>query len=200
MKFRKKIFFSSLISIFLFCNYAAAGEVFAEEPSISQGGNCAGIDYSSSENASYLPKNDIAFIGMVNLGTIMTGSVTPEIQKEWHDLGAGCVIGKLQSKNIPSDYNLVYREERGYSIEFGGDFNNSIAMIYSEGKKNSTKDRYYCLIRLSEKEGKLLAAYSKLPPLEQAKADLEKAMQNKFKPMMSAKINEQTKQLELKFK
>ena len=69
---------------------------------------------------------------------------------------------------IRDRYNLVYREEKGFSVEFGGDINNSIALIFSDGNKSSTKDRYYYLIKLSKNEGKLLAAYAQLPSLEQA--------------------------------
>lgn len=200
MKNRVKIIFFSLIISFLFCNYSYADEPVNETAPIVKSSTCEIIGNGSNLNAKYLSKEEVAFIGSVNLGTIMMRSFTPDLQKEWREMGAGCDIGKLQTNSVPPEYNLVYREEKGFSVEFGGDINNSIALIFSDGNKSSTKDRYYYLIKLSKNEGKLLAAYAQLPSLEQAKTDLVKAMENKFKPMISAKLNEKTQGLELRYR
>lgn len=195
-----KITFSSLVISFLFCNYSYANEPFNEATPLVSKSACEIVSNSSNSNAKYLSKEEVAFIGSVNLATIVMRNISPGLQKEWREMGAGCDLGKLQTNSVPSEYDLVYREAKGFSIEFGGDINNSIALIYGDGNKTNTKDRYYYLIKLSKNEGKLLAAYSQLPALDQVKADLIKAMENNFKPMISAKLNDRTQEIEIKYK
>ncbi len=196
----KKINFIVVIFIvnFMFSNQISANDT-TNNQNLIQNTNCEGVKLIPTSNAKYITNSGLIFPGSSAISLVMFKEAYPGFQDDLKKRsGSPCEIGKLKSKNVPENYSVFYRNEIGYSLEYGDDFSNSIAMIFSVGDifTNEQNSEYF-LIKLSGNSGTILAAYSNLPSTKQAFEDLNKAMDNKMKPLISASLNKKNNEFKI---
>lgn len=138
--------------------------------------------------------------GAVSASSYIIRTRFPALKAELDSIPIACNFGPFEHRRIDAGYNLVYRNDKGFSVENSSGLTNSLAIVTPLVPSASELEiKKYVLVIGDEKIASVVRIYYKMPSLQQVRDDLKLAFDGRLRQMMRAKYNERSNELEISF-